>query len=441
MISLAMGSNCSIQDILSLLFDNIMSYGSVTEPTTCIFHGNNIDAFAAAYAIWKKWPNCKFIEGYDNKYPIELENNQDVLIVAFSYDEDVILSLSKICKSITVLDHHKVYYLKLQKLVNEGVVTGHFDATTSSCIMAWQYAFSDQEAPKLFQYIQDAELDRYNLDGTHEICLALNSCDYSFEEWGEIETWFDMYKKTFIIQGSAIDRRRKKNIQDIIKLTTRNIVIGGIIAPIANVPRHMSSEVATILAKDAPFAATYIDTPDGKLVSLRSTVLSNVDVSLIAAEYGGGGRATAAGFTIDIDWTGDVDIPKNVSIDTILTYLNNPLIDNKFYNPLIEYWKRLWYTKHNLKYIFAKNDYSDTQTVSKFAFELCPSDHIFSTQVETIPSIRGYADIAPSPDSIDKYEIHLVTPHCKNKDEFYSIHSTVMLKAIFSMLKHVYGNE
>ena len=49
---------------------------------------------------------------------------------------------------------------------------------------------------------------------------------------------------------------------------------------------------------EAPFAAIYFDTADGKRKwSLRGR--GNVDVSALAKQFGGGGHHNAAGFTTD----------------------------------------------------------------------------------------------------------------------------------------------
>ena len=64
----------------------------------------------------------------------------------------------------------------------------------------------------------------------------------------------------------------------------------------------MASEGANQLAQNAPFAAAYYDRADGRVFSLRSV---GIDVSEIAARYGGGGHHHAAGFQAEHGWEGD----------------------------------------------------------------------------------------------------------------------------------------
>jgi nanoRNase/pAp phosphatase (c-di-AMP/oligoRNAs hydrolase) len=51
------------------------------------------------------------------------------------------------------------------------------------------------------------------------------------------------------------------------------------------------------MAQGQPFAACYWDTEEGRVFGLRAAD-DGVDVSEIAKEYGGGGHAKAAGFTV-----------------------------------------------------------------------------------------------------------------------------------------------
>jgi len=73
--------------------------------------------------------------------------------------------------------------------------------------------------------------------------------------------------------------------------------IGGHCVPVANLPYTLVSDAGHLLAKGAPFAACYWDTPEGRVFSLRSTD-EGLDVSAIAKQYGGGGHIHASGFRV-----------------------------------------------------------------------------------------------------------------------------------------------
>lgn len=60
-----------------------------------------------------------------------------------------------------------------------------------------------------------------------------------------------------------------------------------------------ASDIGNMLAIGKPFSATYQETREYRKYSLRSEK-GGVDVSRIAAEFGGGGHENAAGFKIAI---------------------------------------------------------------------------------------------------------------------------------------------
>ena len=71
--------------------------------------------------------------------------------------------------------------------------------------------------------------------------------------------------------------------------------------PVANLPSTLASDAGHLMGAGEPFAACYMDTPRGRIFSLRSTE-TGVDVSEIAARYGGGGHRHADGFQAAIGW-------------------------------------------------------------------------------------------------------------------------------------------
>jgi uncharacterized protein len=109
-----------------------------------------------------------------------------------------------------------------------------------------------------------------------------------------------------ISEGGAIERKHFKDIEELLKITTRRMVIGGVEVPVANLPYTMSSDAAGALAKNSPFGACYFDRPDARVFSLRSRGPEGADVSEIGARYGGGGHKNAAGFQAPLGWEGDI---------------------------------------------------------------------------------------------------------------------------------------
>ena len=105
-------------------------------------------------------------------------------------------------------------------------------------------------------------------------------------------------------EGKAITRKHFKDIGELIKVTGRKMLIGGVLVPVANLPYTMSSDAGHIMGKGEPFAACYYDTLDGRCFSLRSAP-DGIDVGEIAKKYGGGGHKHASGFRVPLGWEGD----------------------------------------------------------------------------------------------------------------------------------------
>lgn len=76
--------------------------------------------------------------------------------------------------------------------------------------------------------------------------------------------------------------------------------IAGYNVPVVNAPYMWASELGNELCQGEPFAATYYDTAEARVFSLRSKD-DGVDVSEIASEFGGGGHRNAAGFRVPLD--------------------------------------------------------------------------------------------------------------------------------------------
>ena len=107
------------------------------------------------------------------------------------------------------------------------------------------------------------------------------------------------------LAGTAIERKHKQDIENLLPVVQRWIKIGGVNMPVACLPLTMTSDAGHKMASEAfGIAACYWDTPAGRVFSLRSTD-DGPDCQAIAIKYGGGGHAHAAGFRVSLGWEGD----------------------------------------------------------------------------------------------------------------------------------------
>lgn len=296
------------------------------KPDICIYHAPCADGFTAAWAIWRRWPDVEFVPGVYGEAPPDVAGKR-VLIVDFSYKYDVLNDMSFKARSLIILDHHKSAAEDLARLPrfrcedaddlkaafqefwcqNMPEIAASFDMERSGAMLAWQYAHPGEPAPRLVQHVQDRDLWRFALDGTREIQAAVFSRPYTFEVWDGLASLLETEegRLTLIAEGAAIERKHFKDIDELLAQTRREMIIGGHRVPVANLPYTLASDAGNRLAQGAPFGACYFDRNDGKRVFSLRAVDGGEDVSKIAASYGGGGHAKAAGFTVPVGWEGD----------------------------------------------------------------------------------------------------------------------------------------
>lgn len=260
--------------------------------TICIYHGNCADGFGAAWAVRMAFGEAvEFHPGVYQNAPPDV-TNKEVLLVDFSYKRQVLLDMAAKAKSILILDHHKTAAADLVDLPSN--VISVFDMNRSGARITWDHFFPNDPPPPLLLHIEDRDLWRFALAKTREIQANVFSYPYDFQVWDEL---MKANVEDLAKEGQAIERKHFKDINELIGVCTRRMIIGGHNIPVANLPYTLTSDAGHALAKGEPFAGCYWDTPEGRVFSLRSTD-DGLDVSEIAKQYGGGGHRNAAGFRV-----------------------------------------------------------------------------------------------------------------------------------------------
>ena len=285
----------------------------------CIYHGGCADGFTAAWAVRKALgEGVEFHPGVYGKAPPDV-TGRDVVMVDFSYKRAVLDEMAAKAATILILDHHKTAAADLagfpppldgpyspiamstwQRECNApAAVHALFDMDRSGAAIAWDYFHPREPRPLLVEYVQDRDLWRFKLPGSRDINACIFSHPYEFALWGWLANRCEdtLALQEMMAEGGAIERKHFKDIDELLRVTTRTMTIGGHEVSVANLPYTMSSDAAGKLADGRPFGACYWDTPDGRVFSLRSRG-DGLDVSEIAKGYGGGGHRAAAGFTV-----------------------------------------------------------------------------------------------------------------------------------------------
>lgn len=285
-----------------------------------IYHANCADGFAAAWCFWQMHKdNYEYYPGVYQEAPPDC-TGRIVYLVDFSYKANVVEKMLDVAEHVILIDHHKT---AIDDLSDLGSTRDNFSAylslEKSGAMLSWDYLMNTRialdhgiiesfidtedymEPPRLLLHIQDRDLWKFELPSTREIQAALFSYPYEFDLWDDLINETNKTLEILAAEGVAIERKHHKDIAELVKICERTMLIGDSVVPVASMPYTYSSDAAHLMAKNYNegnnFAACYWDTREGRIFSLRSTEWG-ADVSIVAAQYGGGGHKHAAGFSV-----------------------------------------------------------------------------------------------------------------------------------------------
>lgn len=292
-----------------------------------IYHANCADGFTAAWCFHHYSP-----EGFDYHPGVYNEpppycRDRVVYLVDFSYKRAVVEGICKIATEVILIDHHKTAIDDLGFLIDQSCpdfqsnFTWYVDTERSGARLAWDYIYNRRgtttaqetippidpmykQPPLLLGYVEDRDLWKFKLANSREVSASIFSYKYSFEQWDKLMAGGAGLVLGMAAEGSAIERKHHKDIEELLHVCISYGTIGGFTVPIANLPYTLASDACHRMAKEwkdgKMFAASYYDTANHRVFSLRSTP-DGMDVSDIAKLYpGGGGHKHAAGFRIPL---------------------------------------------------------------------------------------------------------------------------------------------
>ncbi len=252
-------------------------------PDVVLYHAECMDGFGAAWALWKRFPQARFVpvkHGFPQPGGLD---GQHVVMVDFSYPRADILALADCTASLQILDHHITAESALADLPY-----AYFDMDRSGAVLAWEWAHT-QSVPWLLQYVQDKDLWRWQLPHSREISSALASYPFDFAIWEQFQF------ETLKIEGTGI-LRSENNLIDKLTLDAIMVSVAGYTVPAVHSP-VLASQIGERLAADHAFGVIWHQKDGRRYFSLRSRA-GGISVSEIAAQYGGGGHTHAAGFSV-----------------------------------------------------------------------------------------------------------------------------------------------
>lgn len=261
-----------------------------------LYHKSCGDGFGAAWAAWRKFGARAIYIGvtYQEPPPKEI-NGAELYICDFSYPVETMKHLRKTAHRVVALDHH-ISAEASTKMADEY----RYELNHSGAVIAWHYFHPKKMVPLLLRHIEDIDIWKWKLPFTREVIAYINSYPFDFKLWSRFERELEnpRARKNIIKEGGAIVRYEQKIINRVVGIAQKvSFHSRQIYAANSNI---LVSEIGNALtSKKAPMAIVWSERGGFVFASLRSK--GRVDVSRIAATYGGGGHKRASSFSFPAD--------------------------------------------------------------------------------------------------------------------------------------------
>lgn len=276
-----------------------------------IYHRKCIDGFASALAIHlfheinrndgDPIKDIEYISANHNNYTMPNVTGRNVLICDFSYTYDETMQIISQANQVLIIDHHATAQDNLKNVPDKYKI---FDMTHSAAVLTWKYAFPELSVPLLMQYIEDRDLSKNSMEFTNEFFVWFSTIPQVFDMYQKyldnsllskmIHNYGIVYYKlnSYYVNGSA--EHAKASFTSIQVGTNINYYFVGY-----HNQTNFKSDVGNAIMtryKNLDFSAVYSlsDNLAKSKFALRSNNMS-LDVSKVAALFGGGGHRNAAG--------------------------------------------------------------------------------------------------------------------------------------------------
>ena len=282
----------------------------------CFYHAGCPDGFGAAWAVRQSWGVQGEYRPFGHRETPQPEAyaGASLVFVDITPTTEVLLALSARSAELLVLDHH----ISAQKRWNEAreahphfAARRHqvlFDLEHSGAVLAWRHFHPERATPLLLRYIEDCDLWRFALPDSGAINAAINSYPQRFEIWDRLAA---EPRQTLADQGVPLVRAERTAVARALGTAHFARLAGHNIEAVNSTcyQSRIGHELARRSAYGHPAGVVYRLQEERVDVSIYS--IGDLDVSLIAEHYGGGGHRNAAGFQIDLmEWLDSLSPPR-----------------------------------------------------------------------------------------------------------------------------------
>lgn len=268
----------------------------------CIYHIADHDGKGSAAIVKSVYPETELMGlNHDMEIPYDEINKHDKIIVCdFSLPLDFMFQLSQ-TRDFTWIDHHVSVIDKYEKIIAEGKhkpIKGIRRVGTAALMLTWEYFYPDRPLPlgiKLLGLNDVFDLRDKRVRPFEYAMQALGVNRPTDKIWSElINDTLDVSE--MVEKGKAILLYIRNRNYRLVRSEAFESEYQGLKCICANIPQGYSEFYDSLdNVKDYDMMVNFFMNKKNCWNLSFYTAKDNVDVSKVAAQFGGGGHAKAAG--------------------------------------------------------------------------------------------------------------------------------------------------
>ena len=207
---------------------------------------------------------------------------------------------------VTVIDHHKTA-LEFLSAVKDERFKFVYDVNKSGCRLAWEEFFRGNEMPEIFEYVEDNDLYRFKLPRSKEFTAGLFARNLPLVA-SPLECFVlieNISIEECIESGVEVLAKKTQAIAEIVENKAFSVVFPSMPhvtcwCAECDEPSYIS-DLGDALARShgTGLGAIFRFKEETKLWSVSLRSVGEIDTTVIAKSYGGGGHKNASGCSIE----------------------------------------------------------------------------------------------------------------------------------------------
>jgi oligoribonuclease NrnB/cAMP/cGMP phosphodiesterase (DHH superfamily) len=280
----------------------------------CFYHSRDLDGKCSAAIVRKRYPDCQLYGiDYGDTFPLDIVTGESVVfMVDFSLPMEDMLKLYSNTRNLIWIDHHisaiNDYNDTMKNLPTLPGFAGKRDIKKAACELTWEHLFPTQDVPRAVELLSMYDIWDHSDPDTlpFQMGARMKSLGPDNHVWKDLlvsPSHYDesegkiciRYIDTILKDGATILNYQDKQNTDNCRSNAFEVEFEGLKCIVLN------AGFGSRLFKSAwsdQYDMMITFTTNGKQwrVSLYQDDRPNIDCSVIAKKYGGGGHKGAAGF-------------------------------------------------------------------------------------------------------------------------------------------------